>query len=642
MKKVLHTAISKYVPDFQMNITMQGLRTIKVYIVGNVHNPGSYTLSSLSTMINALFACGGPTKQGTLRRIKLIRNGKTINTLDLYNFLLKGDKSQDERLQPGDTIFVPIIAEVVGIAGNVKRPAIYEMKEKLVLEDLIELAGGVTPIGFLQRVQVVDLDLSSSKPESDSQWQIPLQDGDVVKIYPIHPTTNNIVYLEGHVTRPGGYELKKSMRISDLIRSFNDLMPEPHLEYGEIIRLEEPDFYERAIPFNLGKVLKKNPKDDLKLQRFDRIKIYSKLDFKDKYNITILGQVRRPGKYRVFPNMRVKDLVEIAGGVLDNTYLQKSELTRRIIDEGKNLTTHQLNINIGKAMAEDEEHNILVQKYDVLKIQVIPEWRMEASVFIEGEIRFPGKYPLKKSEKLSSIIQRAGGYTDRAYLRGVVFTRESAKELQRKNIEDLIYKMEIEIQATAATITREALDKEDIAAAQQVLATQKELLKKLKTAKVTGRVVIILQPLEKLIESKYDIELEDGDRLVIPPEPGIVEVLGEVYNPSAILHQDDRTVEYYLDKVGGLTEDADEDRVYLVKSDGSVISRSQEGIFGLLWDAENNRWSKGGLMSTKVQPGDVILAPRKIEEIRWLKNTSDLVQILYQTAIAAGVMVAIF
>lgn len=653
LKKVLHARISKFTPEFQMHITMQRLRTIQVFVVGNAVSPGSYSLSSLSTMINALFACGGPTKNGALRGIQLLRSGKVVNTLDLYNFLLKGDKSQDARLQPGDTIFIPFIGKVVGVAGNVKRPAIYEIEEETNLKELLAMAGGVMPVGYLQRVQVerimshekkivVDLNLSAQGEQSAEQWEMPLQDGDLVKIEPILPGTKNIVELEGHVLRPGGYEWKEGMKISDLIASFNDLQPEVHLEYAEIIRLEEPDYHERVIPFNLGEMLKRKSEQDLKLQNLDRIKVFSKTDFQDKYNVTIIGQVRRPESYKLFEGMRVRDLVNRAGGFLDNAYLQNAELTRLVIDEGKTVASSRVNIDIEKAMAGDVKENIALQKYDTLKIQIIPEWETAGLATITGEVQFPGDYPLKKGEKLSSLIKRAGGYSTYVYLRGAVFTRESAKLTHRKRINELISKMEIDIQSTTAMIAGTALDKEDIAAAQQALASQGELLRKLRSAEITGRVVINLRSMEELAESKFDIELEDGDKLVIPDKPGIVEVLGEVYNPTALFYEENQTVSYYLDKVGGPTKNAEDGEIYLVKADGSVISRSQEGMLGISWDVENNRWTTGGFMATKVWRGDVVLVPRKLTKIPWLKTTTDLVQIIFQTAVATGVLVAIF
>lgn len=653
LNDVLSAGLSKYYPEFEMSISMGRLRTIRVFIVGEARHPGSYSLSSLSTMINALFACGGPTKNGSLRRVQLNRGGKTVKTLDIYDFLIRGDKSHDERLQTGDTLFIPVIGEVVGIAGNVKRPAIYEMKKEMNVGELIELSGGLTPAGYLQQVQVerfdahekkivVDLNLSPSEQKgANPQLKTPLQDGDMVKIYPILLPIKEIVYLEGHVGRPDGYEFKPGMKLSNLITSFDDLLPEPWLDYGEITRLEEPDLHERIISFNLAEVLKRNPAHDVNLQSRDKVKVYSKLDFEDMCTATVEGEVRNPDKYLLFENMRVSDLIQKAGGLKDSAYLGKAELTRQIIKPDGVMTT-RLEIDLKRAMDGDKGHNILLQKYDSFKVRVIPDWKVAEVVNIDGEVRFPGTYTMKKGECLSSLIKRAGGYTDEAYLRGAIFTRQSAQDRQQERLNELISRQEMEAQTTAALIMGGTLGKDDLAASQQTLATQQELLKKLKQAEITGRVVMKLTALDKFIGSEYDLRLEHGDELSIPPKPGTVEVLGEVYNPTSLLFREGKSVNYYLNQVGGTTKNAEEDDMYLVLADGTVISRSQTGIFGVLWDADNRRWISGGFMSVKLEPGDTVLVPKKLEKIQWLKETKDITQVLYQIAVGAGIILVAF
>ncbi len=744
LKDVLRAELSQYMQDFQMNITMRKLRTIRVYVVGKARIPGSYSLSSLSTMINALFAAGGPNKNGTMRNIQLIRNGQAVKTLDLYDFLLKGDKSPDERLQPGDTIFIPVIGEVVGIAGNVKEAAIYEMKDRLTVGELIKLAGGVPPTGYLQRVQVervsaheeriiVDLNLSPAFPEkAAAQLSAILQDRDMVKIYPIAAHIQNVVVLGGHVLRPGDYEFKEGMRLSDLLTSYDDLLPEPHLDYAEILRLEEPDFHQRIIPFNLREVLKRNPEHDLKLRRFDKIKVYSKWFFEDRYEVSIKGEVRRPKKFPLLEDMGVSDLVQKAGGLTkeayltkaeifrltpdreietiafdlgralagdpeadillqdedrvvvhniwetkwketvhitgqvnkpgeyrltqsmgvsdlifragslkDSAYLREAELTRMLIDQ-EGITTRQLEIDLGKALRNNPKHNILLQKYDTLNVRIIPDWKESRVAGFKGEVRFPGTYNIGKEERVSSLLRRAGGYTDEAYLRGAIFTRKSVKALQRKRLDELVRKQELEIRAISPHIMGGTLSKDDLEAAQQTLAAQKELLRKLKAAEVTGRVVVKLAPLDEFTGSEYDIKLEDGDELSIPLRPDTVGVLGEVYNTTSILYREGKPLSYYLNKVGGPTKEADDDEIYLVRADGSVISRSQESGLRISWDAENNRWVSGSFMSTTLEPGDIILVPRELEKIQWLKTASELTQILFHAAIAAGIVIAVF
>jgi protein involved in polysaccharide export with SLBB domain len=832
MKDYLQYEFSRRYTKFKMNITMGKLRSIRIFVVGEAVTPGSYSLSSLSTLFNALFAAGGPSKRGTLRNIQLIRDNKIIKTVDLYDFLLKGDKSQDVRLQNGDTIFIPMIGPVVGVAGNVKRPAIYEMKEPLNLKEAIDLAGGITPTGYLERVQVervvaheyktvVDFNLSGLlEGQRIPQLKTLLQDMDMVKIFPIPPLTQNIVYLEGHVARPGGYGLKKGMRISDLISNFNDLLPEPYLEYAEIIRLEEPDLHPRILSFNLGEVLKGNSKEDLLLQRFDRIKIYpkkyfiekrlvsikgevkhpgiyrlvkdmrisdlihqagdltkdaylergelfritpldtdmdykiiplnltkileedpnhnlylepmdkiriySKWDLRDKPFVVIEGEVRKPGKielvkdmrisdlihqagdltkdaylergeilrltpdreiktiyfnvekalsnkdeenillmnedrvvihnlwevkfkeevsiaglvnkpgnYRLTKGMRVSDLIFRAGCLKKNAYLKEAELIRRTVTQ-EGMEIQKILINIEKALDGDPTHDILLKDYDYLIIKPIPELEFEQIVNISGEVMFPGSYLIENGDTLSSLIERAGGYTEWAYLKGAIFKRESVRVLQEKRINDLIKEMEEEILAEESYLTTSALSPDELKTRQQALASRRALIAKLKATHVEGRLVINLLPLEKLKGSKYDIKLEKGDSLFIPKKPNEVTVMGEVYNPTSLIYEEGKNVKYYLRLVGGMTRDADKDQIFVIRADGSVISRTQLRYWWPL------RLFSDKFMNTKLYAGDTILVPKKITEGKGWKRIKDSMQILYQIGVSAGVIRTLF
>lgn len=828
LRDYLRHEFSRKYTQFEMNITMGRLRAIRVFVVGEAVTPGSYSLSSLSTLFNALFSAGGPSKRGTLRNIQLIRDNKVIKTVDLYDFLMKGDKSQDVRLQNEDTIFIPMIGPVVGIAGNVKRPAIYEMKRPLSLKEAIELAGGITPTGYLQRVQVervlaheyrivVDFDLSCP---SGGKWETILQDMDMVKVFPILPITQNIVYLEGHVERPGGYELKKGMRISDLISSFDDLLPEPYLDYAEIIRLEEPDLHPRILPFNLGEVLKRNPKEDLQLQRFDRIKIYPKDYFIEKRLVTIEGEVRNPGVYKFVKDMRVRDLIhqagdltkdayldrvdlfritplepgmdyriipldlkkildgdpehnlllepkdrvriyskwdlidkpfvviegevrkpgkielvkdmritdlihqaggltkeayleqgeifrltpdrEIktiyfnvekalgkeekedillmdedrvvihnlwekkfkevvtigglvnkpgdyrltqgmkvsclifqAGGLAKNAYLKEAELIRRTVTQD-GIKTQRISLNLEKALEGDPSHDILLKDYDHLTIRPIPELEFDRIVSIQGEVMFPGSYLISKGETLSSLIERAGGYTERAYLMGGVFKRESVRVLHQRRIDDLIREMEEDILAEETYLATPGLSPDELKSRHQVLASRRGLIAKLKATKVEGRMVVRLLPVEKLKGSKYDIELEKGDSLFIPERPNTVTVMGEVYNPTSLMYEEGKNVRYYLRNVGGLTKEADKERIFLVRPDGSVVSRAQ---LRYPWPV---RLFSDKFMNTRLYPGDTIVVPKRIIEGKGWDRFKDSVQILYQIGVSAGVIRTLF
>jgi protein involved in polysaccharide export with SLBB domain len=652
LKQVIYKQLSKYYSGFQINITMDKLRTIRVYIVGEAQTPGSYTLSSLSTVYSALFAAGGPSKRGSMRNIQLMRNGEVLRAIDLYDFLLKGDKGQDERLQSGDTIFIPVIGPVVGVAGNVKRPAIYEVKASINLRELLDLAGGVTFLGYLQRVQVerveahqkrvvADFDISEGLKRESPRLDIPLRDGDLIKIFPILPTTQDIVYLQGHVKRPGGYEFKPGMRLLDLISSFDQLLPEPYLEHADIIRLIPPDFHPETISFNLGRLLQGDLSLNMALMEHDRLTIYSRETLREIPRVTIGGEVQRPGKYRLLENMRVKDLIFSAGNLKRSAYLPKAEITRLKKTE-KGVTPELILINVEDALNNNPEHNILLEEDDYLFVRQIPEWYTDKTVFLSGELKFPGEYSFSKGERLSSVIARAGGVTEYAYLKGAFFTRESAKRIQQERIKSFIDQLEQEILETQAQEAEAVLSEKEVQGLEQSLVVRRQMLRKLREAKVTGRVVIALDSLEEFKGSKYDLEVEDGDALTIPKKPGIVNVLGSVYNPTSIIYTKGKNVDFYLNLVGGPTPDAEEDEIYVIKADGTVISKTQKSKSGLSWDSGGRRWVSGGFMASRIEPGDTVLVPTKITRFVWKKELMDWTTILFQIAVSAGVIIAAF
>jgi len=653
LKEYLLREFSKHYKGFYMNVVMGELRTIRVYVVGEVVTPGSYSLSSLSTLYNALFAAGGPSKRGTLRNIQLIRNGKIIRSIDLYDFLLRGDKSQDERLQSGDTIFVPIIGPVAGIAGNVMRPAIYEIKNTLTLREMFDLAGGVTSLGYLHRVQIERIVAHEKRIVEDfdltgyaKQWDFPglkanLKDRDLVKILPILPTTQDIVYLEGHVTRPGGYEFKEGMRLLDLIPSFDELLPEPYLDYADIRRLVPPDFHPETIPFHLGRLLTGDRSQNIELTEQDTITVYPRDTLREVPRVTISGEVQRPGKYRLLDNMKVKDLIYNAGNLKRSAYLSEAEITRLVKTE-KGVASKVIMINPGEALKENPEHNIPLTEDDYVFVRQIPEWYTDKTVSVDGEVRFPGVYSFSKGETLSSVLERAGGYTERSYLKGAVFTRESAKRAQEERLRGYIDRLEEDILRSQAQVAEATVSDAEAKSLEQSMLVKRELLRKTREARATGRVVIVLGPLETLRGSIYDLELEEGDTLFIPPVPGVVNVLGSVYNQTSIIYTKDKTVDFYLSKVGGPTPDAEEGEIYLVKADGTVISKTQKGAFGITWVPEENRWISGGFMAARVEPGDTILVPSKVTRFVWKRELMDWTTILYQIAVTTGVVIAAF
>jgi polysaccharide export outer membrane protein len=652
MKDYLQHELSRKFTDFKLSVTMDRLRTIQVVVLGEAVTPGTYTVSSLSTVINALCAAGGPSKNGSLRKIRLSRGTDKPMEIDLYDFLMGGDKSKDLRLQDGDAIFIPLIGPIVGLAGHVKRPAIYEMLGPTTLGQALEMAGGATFTGWLQRVQVqrvqnhqrrvaVDFDMSRREAAGQSPVQNSLvQDGDVVKVFGVAARDERVVHLEGHVVRPGKYEWRPGLRLRDILPSYDLLLPQPNTEHGEIIRLVPPDLHPTTIPFHPGRLLAGEASENLELAQYDTIRVF-RWDERISERVTVSGMVYDANDYRLVPDMRVYDLIEAAGGLQKNAYLRTAEITRQHISQD-GVATEKIEVNLEKALAGDPENNILLRDYDYLVIRPIPELEFGLTAEIVGEVRFPGVYPIRKQETLSSLIERAGGYTEQAYLPGAVFTRQSAKDVQRRRLDELISQVEESTLSSSQQAISGALDAEAARAQEAALATKKELLAKLRTAQITGRVVVKVTALEEFRGSKSDLELENGDKLVIPQMPGVVYVVGEVFNPASLLYERGETVHYYLDRVGGMTRDADKKQVSVIRADGSVISMAQSNRGPLLyWDKQYSQWSRGGFMNQHLDPGDTIVVPRKIDKTQWLRNTKDITQILFQIAVAAGVVLAL-
>jgi len=726
-----------------VNVSMGKLRTIQVFVLGEVKSPGVYTVSSLSTVINALLASGGPTPLGSLRKVELKRQGKTVTVLDLYDLLIKGDTSGDARLMPGDTIFIPQCGPMISVSGNVKRPAIYEMREEKTLQNAVSLAGGLKPQAYNQRIQIerafenrVQIVLDISSEELQQKKPIPLLDGDLIKVFHIPSKLENAVYLYGNVIRPGeyafrpglkvfdilpdiksvdldtyfGYALIKryrqeeskaellpfdlgrliiskdmsqnvplkprdeiyvfnkdmfqevehatvegqvrkpgkypieDMRVRDLIFKGGNLTKDAYMSLGHLYRTDPNTKEVTMMPLNLTKAMEGDPTHNLPLKDRDLVFILSQWDYLDKYTVSVKGKVNRPGDYPYATNMTVRDLILVGGNVMESAYLEKGELVRYDIVQGKKVETSLISFDVGLALKSDPAHNLKLKPFDVVNVKEIPEWKERRAVTITGEVLFPGTYQLRREERLSSLIQRAGGFTDTAYLRGAVFTRESIKKSQQDRLNELIRQMEIEGAQYASAEAQAALSKEDAAAQAQFLAAQKALLAKLREAKATGRVVVSLLPSTVMRDASLDMVLEDGDSLYVPKSPNTVNVLGAVYNPNALIFEEQRPeVSYYLKKTGGPTDNAEADKMYVVRADGTVVAKTETGWFNTGWSDEDKRWEFGSSFEdTRLYPGDTVLVPQKIIKPSFMKELKDITTILYQIAVGAGVVIAAF
>jgi protein involved in polysaccharide export with SLBB domain len=414
LQQLLRTEFRRVSAD----VSLARLRTIRVYEVGDIANPGAYDVSSLSTPLNALFVGGGPTQKGSLRIVKHYRGSQLVEVVDLYDLLLHGVKSDLKRLENGDTVLVPPIGPQVTVDGMVRRPAIYELKDEKNLASVLELAGGLLPTAMLRHIEVQRLVahdkqtmLSFDLPEIDSDSEVTkklvafdIYDGDRIRVFPIAPYNQDAVYLEGHVIRPGRYSYRPNMKVTDVIASYKDLLPEPANQYAEIIRLNAPDFHPTVESFDLAGALS-NPEQAPVLHAMDTVRVFSKFDFENPPTVSVWGDVRGPGTYRTSGQIHLSDAVHLAGGLAPDAKVSDAQVFRYLPD-GK---TKIFSVSLNLALEGDPTANILLQPRDRLLIHRSPDAIQPASVYVQGEVGKPGRYPLTTNMTVAELIRVGGG-----------------------------------------------------------------------------------------------------------------------------------------------------------------------------------------------------------------------------------------
>lgn len=421
--------------DVSADVSLSRLRTVRVYVVGDVLAPGAYDISSLSTPLNALFAAGGVTPRGSLRELKHYRGKQLVEEVDAYDLLLHGVRSDMGRLENGDTLLVPSVGPQVTVDGMVRRPAIYELHGETSLEDVLELAGGILPAATLRHIEVqrveahekrtmLALDLSPTEDADSAKKKLDsfkVNDGDEIHIFPIAPYNEDAIYLQGHVLRPGRYSYKEGMKLSDLIGSYKDLLPEPAPHYAEIVRLNPPDFHPSVESFDLSAALA-NPVSAPKLEPLDTVRIFSLYDFQPAPEVWVGGEVREPGKYRTSGQAHLRDAVYLAGGVTQDASLASVQLFRTQPDG----TLKILSVDLRDALAGDPMNNILLEPRDRLLIHRNPARVDPPTVYITGEVAKPGRYPLTTNMHVEDLVRVAGGLKRSAYAQSADLTRFDA------------------------------------------------------------------------------------------------------------------------------------------------------------------------------------------------------------------------
>ena len=603
--------LSPQFKDAHVAVSVTRLRTVRVYVVGDVQRPGAYDLSSLSTPLNALYAAGGPTNIGSLRTVRHSRGSTLIREVDLYDFLLHGVRADAERLEPGDTILVPAAGPQVEVSGMVKRPAIYEFKGEPKLSDVLDEAGGVRVSAALAHIRVerieadgrrstleVGLPQGSTLESARTQMSaFVVKDGDRVIVAPILPYSERAIYVSGHVVRPGKLPYFDSMKLSDAIHSYQELLPEPS-DHGEVVRLMPPDFHPEAIDFSIAEVLAGG--SPIFLQPFDTIRIRGRYEI-DAPKVVIRGEVLQPGSYALWQGMTAAQLVRIAGGFRRSALLDAADLASYDIKDGKQVVSQRRTVAIGRAVHENDANaDVPLKPGDVLTVHQLSGWNdIGASVTLVGEVTYPGTYGLEEGERLSSVLQRAGGFRASSYPDGAVLVRKQVKELEEKSRLELI--RQIETTSPGGRLGQSISGGDDTATLQLLEQQQNQVLQRLRSQPAVGRLAIKMSPdIASWAKTPADIELRSGDVLTVPKRPGFILITGQAHNPSAIAFVPGENAGWYLDQAGGTTDLANPKEIFVIRANGLVVGRRK------------GEWFKDEVLSTRLNPGDVIVVPQKI------------------------------
>lgn len=622
----------------QVAITVSRLRSVRVYVVGDVQQPGGYDISALATPLSALYAAGGPTSVGSLRTLFHYRGKQLVEKVDLYDFLLHGIRNGSAPFESGDTLLVPPAGPQVAIFGAVKRPAIYELKPgETTLASVIEDAGGVTAAASLSHIRIERIDAHHQRVTvtlPDKNMQNPaaaqvaidnfqVEDGDRIRIEPILPYSQRAIYLAGHVARPGRLPYRDGMRLSDVLHSYRDMLPEP-ASRGEIVRLIPPDLHAETIEFNVPDVLIGNVNFDLR--PFDTIRIFGRYEV-DAPKVTIRGEVLRPGTYPMSKGMTAAGLVRMAGGFKRDALLESADLTSYQVSNGNHLIEGLATVQIGAAVAgTDPQADVPLKPGDILAIHQITNWNdMGESVTIRGQVGFPGSYGFKDGERLSSVLRRAGGILPTAYPMGAVFTRVQVREYEQKSREELI--RQIETNSAAARLSPSLGEANAGGMLQLIRGQEDHVIADLKSHPPSGRMVIhISNDIDSWANTPADIELRRGDELTIPKRPGFVLVAGQVYNATALTFTPGKTAEWYLTHAGGTNSAANRKEIFIIRANGSVIGR------------RSGAWFDGHVLSTKLNPGDVVVVPQKFIGVSMFwRNLLTTAQLASSIALTASV-----
>ncbi len=660
----LRQAVGRIYRNFNVEVELGQLRAIQVFVVGQARRPGSYTLSSLSTLVTAIFATGGPSVRGSLRDIQLKRNGETVTHFDLYDLLINGDKSKDVSLLSGDVVYIPPVGPEVAIAGSVRYPAIYELKDATSVSQVLAFAGGLSSTAStlrasLERVAarkdrtIVDIALVGAGLETQ------LREGDILRVLPISPQFQNTVTLRGNVAEQGRFSWHPGMRLSEIIPDSQSLITRDYWERRNQLGIPGPEFKPEYVtnpdlyprtpengatpatsngnqatsPTATGQPGQSNAPGSLDLNAVQAQRnaqnAQSNPTAGDAAGKGALGnEVQSSTQTANLP--RPPLILELPVPEIDWSYAVIERLNPQT------LTTSLVPFNPGQLVLEhDPSQNLPLEPGDVVTVFsqadiTVPQEQRTKYVRLEGEFRQAGIYTVRPGETLRELVARAGGLTPAAYLFGSDFTRESTRVIQQQRLNDYLQQLELEIDRATAATAASAINPVQAASSASGTAAAQILIAKFRTLRASGRIVLDMLPDATGIQTLPDLPLEDGDRFTVPSRPNTVNVVGAVYNENAYLFKQTQRVGGYLRLAGGASREADSKHAFIIRADGSVVSRqSQSGVFGNTFD------------DTRLYAGDTIVIPEKVPKPSALGNFVTFTGIFSQLALGAAAIAVI-
>ncbi|HLY39671.1 MAG TPA: SLBB domain-containing protein [Terracidiphilus sp.] len=664
--------------NFDLNVNLGQLHSIQVFVTGQARRPGSYTISSLSTLVNAIFACGGPQPHGSLRHIQLRRGANLIADFDLYDLLLRGDKSKDVPLETGDVIYFPPAGAEVAVVGSVFQPAIYEMRGHETVSDAIALAGGVSAVADASSLEMersetqgngasarvaVDVSMTSTSLASS------VQNADIIRVRPRPQKFDKTVTLRGNVANPGRYAWHEGMRIHDLLPDKQALLTPGYWLRREHLGLPVDDYQPLLPPLdepdgqgsNRRSTVTPEDVQTLGSGLFPQITMGVPADSNPMpANSTQYSSLAAStdnsresgsspnGKVNSAKTMPIEETPATLGSgprlVTTPQFPIETQVVKTSPDidwnyavveriETGTLSTKLIPFNLGKAVNErDAEADVELRPGDVVTILSeadirVPREQQTKYVRLEGEIAHAGVYSVLPGETLRQLVVRAGGLTAQAYLFGSQLTRESTQKEQQQRLDEYVAALAYEIEASASNKSTSVVSATEAMTTNASVASQRELVNNLKQARATGRIVLHIQPTHETIDSIPDMPLEDGDRFVVPPMPSTVGIVGAVYDPNSFVYQAHRDAGDYLRNAGGPNRNADRRQIFIIRADGTVISKQS---------LSHNLWSSDAFDREPIYPGDTIVIPEAINKTSVLRGLTDWSAVFSQFALGAA------